>query len=126
MNNTNKLLIGGIILALGIILMLPVQANTAEETAPKPQLYYYDEETGEYVPVYPPWYNPENPEAITPPEDCPWWDSNDDGQFDWMPHWGRRWNDPEGEYGGPMGRGGYGGRGGCGGYGRRGGGYSPS
>ncbi|MHA2351706.1 MAG: hypothetical protein ACXABX_01130 [Candidatus Thorarchaeota archaeon] len=124
-NTKTKLLLGGIILALGIILMLPVQADTPEETVPKPHLYYYDEETGEYVPVYPPWYDPENPESYTPPENCPWWDSNGDGGYDWMPHWGRRWNNPDTESWENDSLGGYR-RGGCGGYGSRGGGYRPS
>jgi hypothetical protein len=128
MNNTKtKLLIGGLILALGVILMMPAQADVNEDPAPMPRFYYLDEETGEYVPVYPPWYDPENLESYTPPEECPWRDSDGDGEFDWMPHWGRRWSKPDEESweNGPYGRGGYY-RGGCCGNGPRGGGYRPS
>ena len=112
-----SLLIGATILALGIILVAPALADTPDSTPPVPQLYTLDEETGEYTPVYPPWYDPENPDAFTPPEGCPWWDSDCDGEFDWMPHWGRRGTNQDGESCG------YGlGRGGCGGYGPRSGG----
>ena len=128
MNKTkSKLLIGGIILALGIIVMIPVQADIPEETAPKPRFYYLNEETGEYVPVYPPWYDPENPEGYNPPRECPWWDKDGDGEYDWMPHWGRRWNNPENEpwENGPNGCGGYN-RGSYCSKGPRGSGYRPS
>ena len=66
------LLIGATILALGIILAAPALADTTDNTTPVPQLYTLDEETGEYTPVYPPWYDPENPESYTPPENCPY------------------------------------------------------
>ena len=109
----SKLIIGVIILSLGIILVAPVIADTEDESQHMPELYYFDEETGEYKPWYPRWYDPENPDSFTPPEDCPWWDQNGDGEFDWMPHWGRRWNNPEYSEG-------YGyHRGSCGGYGHR-------
>ena len=116
------LLIGAIILALGIILAAPALADTTDNTTPLPQHYTLDEETGEYTPVYPPWYDPENPESYTPPEDCPWWDSDGDGEFDWMPHWGRKGTHPDEESHG------YGmGRSGCGGNGpRSNGGYQTS
>lgn len=112
--NKKKLLVGALILAIGLILAIPVLADLNDENSTWPQLYYFDEETGEYVPWYPPWYDPENPEASIPPEGCPWWDKDGNGEFDWMPHWGRRWSNPE------NGQNGYGwGRGGCGGYGPR-------
>jgi len=106
------LLIGATILALGIILAAPALAETTDNTTPVPQMYTLDEETGEYTPVYPPWYDPENPDSFTPPEDCPWWDSDGNGEFDWMPHWGRKgYNSDEDSYGYDRGRSG------CGGYG---------
>jgi len=111
------LLIGATILALGIILAAPVLADTTDNSTPTPQHYTLDEKMGEYNPVYPPWYDPENPETFTPPEECPWWDNDGDGEFDWMPHWGRRGTNQDVEsYGYGMGRGG------CGGYGSRSGG----
>jgi hypothetical protein len=112
--NKRKLLIGTIILALGIIIAIPAIADQEDDIPHMPQLYYYDEETMEYVPWYPHRSDPENPETFTPPEDCPWWDSNGDGEFDWMPHWRNRWKDQEGdseEYGWRRSR--------CGGYGHR-------
>jgi hypothetical protein len=102
------LLIGATILALGIILAVPVIADLEDDTTQMPPLYYQDEDAGEYIP----WYDSENPESSTPPEDCPWWDSDGDGEFDWMPHWDRRWNNPDEDSWGYGGR-----RGGCGGYG---------
>ncbi len=108
------LLIGATILALGIILAAPALADTINDSPQTPQLYTLDEETGEYMPVYPPWYDPENPESFTPPEDCPWWDKDGNGEFDLMPHWGRR------DYNSDEDSNGYGrGRGGCGGYGSK-------
>ena len=108
-----KLMIGGLILVFGVILAVPVFADTEDEQTTMPPLYYLDEETGEYLPWYPRWYDPENPEFFSQPEECPYWDYEDSDEFDWMPHWGRRWSNPEenGEYGYR--------RGGCGGYGYR-------
>jgi hypothetical protein len=108
-----KLLLGSVLLALGIILASPVLADLEDDQLNVLQLYTFNEETGEYVPVYPSWYDRENPETFTPPEDCPWWDLDGDGELDWMPPWGRRWSNSVETYG-------YGGRGGgCGGYGHR-------
>jgi hypothetical protein len=108
-----KLMIGAAMLTLGIILVAPALADTEDEQPHMLQLYFFDEETGEYKPWYPRWYNPENSDSFTPLDECPWWDNHGDGKFNWMIHWGRKWTDPEDSW-----RHGYG-KGGCGGYGRR-------
>ena len=99
--------------ALGVILAVPALADLDNEQPHVSQLYYIDEETGEYLPWYPQWYDPENPDSYTQLEDCPWWDSDNDGELDWMPHWGKRQSSQEDDsYGYGRGR-----RGRCGGYG---------
>jgi len=90
-----KLIIGTTILAIGIILASPVLAGL-EEVTQMPQLYIYDAEKSEYVSWIPPGYDPENRGSYVP-EECPWWDLDGDGAFDWMPHWGRRWSYPNQE-----------------------------
>lgn len=107
------LIIGVTLLALGVILAGPVFADLGNEQTNLPPLYYFDEETGEYIPWYPPWYDPENLDSYSPPGNCPWWDSNGDGEFDWMHLWGRRSNNQEDDSRGY----GRGHRSGCGGYG---------
>lgn len=109
----NTLLIIAATLVLGVVLAVPVFADLDENQPHMPQLYYFEEETGEYVPWYPPWYDPENPDSYIRSEGCPWWDRNGDGEFDWMPHWGKRWNNPEDD----SRRYGRGRHGGCGRYG---------
>lgn len=112
-NYKQKLLIGAVILTLGIMVAIPVFADLEEDELPTSGLYYLDEATGEYMPWYPRWYDPENPDSYTPPEECPWWNPDTEGEYDWMPHWGRRGSIPEEPWG-------YGYRnGGCGGYGYR-------
>lgn len=109
---TRNLLIGASILIIGIVFTVPVLAELTDEPYHIPQLYYHDEESGEYIPWYPPWFDPDNPDTVPPSEGCPWWDRDGNGEFDWMPHWGRNRIDPEGEQF-PYGRR----NGGCGGYG---------
>ena len=108
-NRKKALLIGVTILALGVILAVPALADLDNEQPHVSQLYYIDEETGEYLP----WYDPENPDSYTPPEGCLWWDSDNDDELDWVPHWGKRQSSQEDDsYGYGRGR-----RGRCGGYG---------
>ena len=119
-NIKTKLLIGGAILTLGIIVAIPAFADLEEDESPMSGLYYFDEEIGEYMPLYPRWYDPENPDDYTPPEECPWWDQDTDSEYDWMPHWGRRRSIPEESWG-------YGYRnGGCRGHGYRSNEYQPN
>ena len=75
---TRNLIIGTSILIIGIVFTVPVLAELTDEPYHMPQLYYYDEESGEYIP----WFDPDNPDTVPPSEGCPWWDRDGNGEFD--------------------------------------------